>query len=272
MNNERDLFYANIVSKRLKSKDASILICGGGDLDRYIFMTLGFKNVTISNLDTRVSGDKFAPYKWSFEDAQSLSFDDNAFDYVVIHAAIHHTSMPHKAILEMYRVSKKGILVFESRDSILMRILNKLNLTQEYEHAAVFYHGCLYGGVNNTEIPNYVFRWTEREVEKLIQSFAPFCKHQYLYDYGSAHPYTPHLELKNGLKVLVLSVAKPFYWLFSKVFYKQQNQFAFYVAKPSDNSQLFPWLERDKKTNLIRFNKEWAEKKYRDVKTLKIIC
>ena len=262
--NNRDLFYSSVLEKRLVDKNASILICGGGSLDRQTFINLGYSNVTVSNLDTRASVDEFAPYKWDYQDAQSLSYDDDTFDYVVIHAAIHHASMPHKVLLEMYRVSKLGFLAFEARDSFLMKIVTKLNLTQEYEHAAVFYNDCLYGGVNNTEIPNYVYRWTEREIEKTIQSFAPICKHTFLYDYGSAYPCTPQLELKNGLKVAILAFMKPFYLIFSKIFYKQQNQFAFYVSKPLDNSELFPWLLRDSTSGSFKFNKEWASNRYKD--------
>ena len=264
--NNRDLFYSSVLEKRLIDKNASILICGGGSLDRETFIDLGYTNVTVSNLDTRASVDEFAPYKWDYQDAQSMSYDDDSFDYVVIHAAIHHASMPHKVLLEMYRVSKLGFLAFEARDSFLMKIVTKLNLTQEYEHAAVFYNDCLYGGVNNTEIPNYVYRWTEREIEKTIQSFSPICRHTFLYDYGSAYPCTPQLELRNSLKVVVLFLMKPFYLLFSKIFYKQQNQFAFFVHKASKESDLFPWLYEDKLTNNIRFNKTWAQQIYRPEK------
>ena len=59
---------------------------------------------------------------------------------------------------------------------------------------------------------------------------------------------------------------KPFYLLFSKIFYKQQNQFAFFVHKPSKESDLFPWLYEDKLTNNIRFNKTWAQQIYRPEK------
>jgi hypothetical protein len=263
MNNSRNNFYTTIVDKRITNKDASILICGGGHLDKETFLSLGFENVTVSNVDTRVSSDEFAPYKWDYQDAQSLSYDDATFDYVVIHAAIHHASMPHKVLLEMYRVSRFGFLAFEARDSILMKLVTKLKLNQEYEHAAVFYNACSYGGVNNTEIPNYVYRWTEREIEKTIQAYSPICNHTYLYDYATAYPCTPELELKNGLKVLILSILKPFYIIISKIFYKQQNQFAFFVKKASNENKLFPWLYRDKETNSIKFNKEWAKKKYR---------
>ena len=55
----------------------------------------------MSNLDTRDAAERFAPYKWDYQDAQSLNYDDNSFDYVVIHTAIHHAPI-HKVLLEMY--------------------------------------------------------------------------------------------------------------------------------------------------------------------------
>ena len=263
MKNARHRFYSNIVNKRIPDKGSSILVCGGGMLDKETFLDLGYRNVTMSNLDTRDAAERFAPYKWDYQDAQSLSYDDNSFDYVVIHAAIHHAPMPHKVLLEMYRVSRLGLLAFEARDSVLMRIVTKLKLAQEYEHAAVFYNDCAYGGVNNTEIPNYVYRWTEREIEKTIQSYDPVRKHTFLYDYGSAYPCTPELELKNSFKVIVLALMKPIYMIFSKIFFKQQNQFAFFISKVTQGNPLFPWLYEDKETSNIKFNKAWAEKKYK---------
>ena len=55
----------------------------------------------------------FAPFKWSFQNAESLSFVDDSFDYVVIMPQ-SITSVPHKVLTEMYRVAKKGVLAFES--------------------------------------------------------------------------------------------------------------------------------------------------------------
>ncbi len=263
MINSRHLFYSKILSKRIPNRAASVLVCGGGSLDKQTFEELGYTNVTLSNLDTRTSPDEFAPFKWEYQDAQSLTYDNNSFDYVVIHAAIHHAPMPHKVLLEMYRVSKIGLLAFESRDSLIMRIATKLDFSQEYEHAAVFYNNCTHGGVNNTEIPNYVYRWTEREIEKTIQSFDPICKHTILYDYGSAYPCTPELELKNSLKLALLFLLKPLYIIFTKIFYKQQNQFAFFVSKVFKESDLFPWLYKKKESNKLEFNKTWAQKKYK---------
>ena len=34
------------------------------------------------------------------------------------------------------------------------------------------------GGVDNTNVPNFVYRWTEREVYKLISCYEPQFKHK----------------------------------------------------------------------------------------------
>jgi SAM-dependent methyltransferase len=261
---EREAFYEKIVRLRISDKNASILICGGGELDKRTFVNLGFRDVTISNLDTRVDERDYLPFKWRFENAEALSCEDGSFDYVVIHAAIHHASSPHRVLLEMYRVARKGMLAFEARDSALMHLLERFQLTQKYEHAAVYYNDCQYGGVNNTDIPNFVFRWTEREVEKTIQSYAPYCRHTFMYEYATAFPCTPALEAKGALKRAFLIMMRPLYWLFTKIFVTQQNLFAFYVAKPSMPDTLFPWLVFDQQEQRIRFNKQWGDLRYKN--------
>ena len=49
-----------------------------------------------------------------------------------------------------------------------MKLAVKLNLAHQYETQAVFFNDMKTGGLNNKEIPNFVYRWTEREVYKLI--------------------------------------------------------------------------------------------------------
>lgn len=262
--NEREVFYLDGVRDLICDKSASILVCGGGELDKDIFERLGFANVTISNLDTRMRGDEYAPYKWKYENAESLSFCDNSFDYVIIHAAIHHASLPHKVLVEMYRVAGKGVLAFESRDSGVMRFLDRYGFTQAYEHAAVYYSDCKYGGVNNTEVPNYIYRWTEREIEKTVQSYAPHLKHNFIYIYGNAFPSTPELENNGWIKIFLLRLARPVYGVFVKIFPRQQNLFAFYIEKPSLADSLMPWLVFDDGEQKIKFNKEWGDRNYKN--------
>lgn len=263
--NRRSIFYQKSVDSIIKDKNSTILICGGGIFDKDTFQKLGFKNVTISNLDVRMQGNEFEPFQWKYENAEDLSFEDNYFDYVVIHASIHHASSPHRVLTEMYRVAKKGILAIESRDSVIMRLLIKCGWTLNYEHEAVFHHECKYGGVNNTEIPNYIYRWTEREIEKTIQSYAPCFEHNFIYKYGYDFPFTPKKEKGGGSKYVILKIFEPFYKVFVKLFPKQQNLFSFYIEKPNSNNSLFTWLKIED-NGKITFNKEWAEQKYKSKK------
>lgn len=261
--NERDAFYRRVVRERNIDRSASILVCGAGRLDKEIFAEMGFCNVTLSNLDERMDESEYAPFGWKYENAEALSFKDSSFDYVVIHAAIHHASSPHRVLTEMYRVARIGVLAFESCDSVIMRIMERFRFTQTYEHAAVYHNSCEYGGANNTEIPNYVYRWTEREVEKVINSYAPYAKHNICYRYETAFPCTPEVENRGRLKYLFLQAVKPFFFLFVRLFPKQQNQFAFYVEKPIIPEDLFPWLLFD--GDRISFNRKWGKEKYKDL-------
>ena len=59
-----------------------------------------------------------------------------------------------------------------------MRVAVKLGAVDDYELAAVAAHGLRSGGVANTSTPNYVYRWSEREVEKTVASFAPHARHR----------------------------------------------------------------------------------------------
>lgn len=259
--NARLQFYHKVLQERIKNKNASILICGGGQSDKLVFEKLGFKKVTISNFDTRMTEDSYTPYSWKFENMEELSFADNSFDYTVVHAAIHHCALPHKAIAEMYRVATKGILVFESRDSLIMRFLQLFDMAQTFEHAAVYNNGD-YGGVNNTEIPNYVYRWTEREVKKTILTYAPYCEHQFYFDYGLDAPRASQLE-KRSFQKLIIILLQPFLFIFSRIFKKQQNLFAFYVVKPDiSTAKLWPWLYYDKTLEKVRFDKDWMRERY----------
>jgi ubiquinone/menaquinone biosynthesis C-methylase UbiE len=260
MSDTRISFYKNTINQWITDKNASILVVGGGETDRDVLHSLDFTNVIISNLDSRLKGDEFAPYQWSLQQAEQLSYEKATFDFVLVHAALHHCESPHRALLEMYRVAKIGLIAFESRDSLLMKFLAKVDLTPDYEHVAVYYNDGKFGGVNNTEIPNYIYRWTEREIEKTISTYAPFAKHQFTYRYGNDTPASVDLE-KKSLKKTIVSLIKPFYQIFTILFPKQQNLFAFYVGKPDISTDLFEWLQV--KDDQIQFNYDWAKEKYK---------
>jgi len=53
-----------------------------------------------------ISSEKLMP-----GDAQNLSFDDNSFDWVIETGALHHMPSPLRAVAEMTRVAKTGVMI-----------------------------------------------------------------------------------------------------------------------------------------------------------------
>ncbi len=50
------------------------------------------------------------------ENAEALSFDDNAFDFVLCKESYHHFPRPMMALYEMLRVARRGVLLIEPCD------------------------------------------------------------------------------------------------------------------------------------------------------------
>ena len=229
---EREGFYRRVVGQLLERgllrRDLAVVVVGGGDLDRRVLAEHGFRDVTISNLD---------PAQGEVEDAEALSYPDGSFDFGIVSAALHHCRSPHRALLELYRVSRLGVLALEARDSTLMRLANRLHVAEEYELTVVASEDFRTGGVSNSAVPNYVYRWTEREVEKTIRSAAPERRHRFVW----------FRELELPLSILEATGKST--WRFARwplrafvtAFPRQANLFAFAVLK----DDLQPWMKTE---------------------------
>ena len=161
-----------LIRKGGLSKNDSYLLVFAGDFDKAVLDQLGVIDYCLTN----VSDDPInhADSRQDLADARQLSYPDSFFDHVVAHAGLHHTSRPHQAVCEMYRCARKSVLFFEAQDSIFMRLAVRLGLVAKYEWNAIFDSDGKRGGVDDSPVPNYVYRWTRREVEKLIRSLDPF--------------------------------------------------------------------------------------------------
>lgn len=242
---ERSGFYRRVLGELLDEglvrRDMSVLVVAGGAADRDVFHSLGFEQVTISNVDEEVAPDTLAPYDWAYQDAESLSYEDGAFDLTVVSAGLHHCRSPHRALLELYRVARFAALAFESRDSALMRLAVRLGAVDEYELAAVAAHGLRSGGVANSSTPNYVYRWTEREIEKTVASYAPHARHRIRFFREFELPETL-LDLDRGPRAAALRLAAPVVSAVTKALPSQANLFAFAIEKPDPIRDLQPWM------------------------------
>jgi ubiquinone/menaquinone biosynthesis C-methylase UbiE len=250
-----DLLFRNVLHQEM-----SVLVVCGGPADRDVLLRCGFQHVVISNLDVRTNGSEFHPFAWSRQDAENLSFEANSFDFCVVHSGLHHCYSPHRAFLEMYRVARKGVLMFEPYDNFVTRLGVLLKFGQEYEHAAVFYNDCSYGGVRNSSVPNYVYRWTEQEIVKTINSCAPYGKHTFRFFYKTRFPWVQLRGRTNRMFYYTILLLYPAIKAVNLVLPKQSNNFAALVVKPELPRDLHPWLLWE--SNTLRVNSLWLTERY----------
>lgn len=231
---------------QLSVQNELLAVCAG-PAERDLFLGLGFKNVTITSLDPLITSGIMTPFRGQIVDVRKLPFDVGTFDWVFVSDGLHHCDSPHGALLEMYRVSRKGVIVFESRDNLLMRLAVHWGLTEQYELTAVAANDGECAGVNYTSVPNYVYRWTERDFEKTIACADPTGKPSFRYFYGFNAPVRSY----SGIKALIYRTAVLAGKVFACLFKKQSNSFCMVAFKPTE---LFPWLERTPE-GVVRFRK-----------------
>ena len=229
---DRWKFYQRNLEKFI-SKKSSILIVGGSEREYELFKSLQYENFTISSFKPDMSRFNF---KIINVDATNIEFEDNSFDFVVTHACIHHMRKPHLAILEMYRVSKIGTLIIEGNDSFLMRISGKLNMSEDFEVSSVDIENNL-GGVEESGIPNYVYRWNEREIFKTLSSYKPEIDHKLFFTYNN--DLENHGTQKNKKYMGILKIIKSFLKIIFIFFKKQQNLLSIYIDKKNSKKRLF---------------------------------
>ncbi|WP_213284892.1 class I SAM-dependent methyltransferase [Bradyrhizobium sp. sGM-13] len=225
-------FYVEVLRRLLAENTIStadrVLVVCGGPLDETVFRETGFRNVTVTGIDRE--GELR-------QDAESLTYGDGAFDVVVVHAGLHHCYSPHRALLEMYRVARKCALAFESRDSLLMRSAVRLGLTLDYEVNSVVDGK---GGVADTGTPNFVYRWTEREVIKTVASYDPKRPPTVQFYYDMRLPIQRFSRSGQAVLRAIATAIEPLSRVFARIAPKQCNEFAFAVTK---RSEPHPWIK-----------------------------
>ncbi len=244
---DRKFASATLKSLGLAPDSRLLAVCAGIE-DWDLLTSLGFTDVVVSNLD-----EAFAPLvpdgAWSYQDAQSLAFEDRSFDWVFVSEGLHHCRSPHRALVEMYRVCREGIVAIEARDSALMRLAVRVGMADAYELAAVTHQGFCSGGLDNTSVPNHVYRWTEAEVVKTLRSYDPTGEPRLEFRYGLR---LPTAEATGQRRRLAGRLAKPALAALCAVFKRQSNQLAIIARRPTE---LYPWLHRT--AGEVRFNPDY---------------
>lgn len=250
-----------------------VLIVGGSSEDEDALRQAGFTRMVNSNLPSDIGriarGESVRFNGQRALDVEEMSLPDGSFDLVFAHAVLHHCRSPHRALCEMLRVSRRFVVFLEPNDSLAMSLLVRLRFSFPYELPAVIDHDYRSGGVRDSQIPNFIYRWSREEVRKTISSYMPErIISVRAYPYWDFSVTEEELSLRNQTRIgsvtsivgarnfiSSLQVIRRFLNLVPFL-RKQGNKFFCCVEKSPD---LKPWLEHE--AGQIVFNRAFSCKR-----------
>jgi len=136
-------------------------------LDGAFLLGLGAKSVHCSDISDSLLEIAFSRNlinEYSEQNAESLKFHDNAFDYVYCKESLHHFPRPYVALHEMFRVARLGVIITEPRDYTVEKSI--LSATRDIIKSIVGRKP--YRENNHEPVGNYVYTFSERELEKFL--------------------------------------------------------------------------------------------------------
>jgi len=87
-------FYEDVVSELVRDgildPGMRALVVCGGRTDKLVLERCRFRDVVISNLGVRPAGKDLGSFQWSEQDAERLTFEDESFDFTIVHSGLHH--------------------------------------------------------------------------------------------------------------------------------------------------------------------------------------
>lgn len=109
------------------------------------------------------------------ENVESLSFSEGSVDYVSCREAFHHFPRAYLGVYEMIRVAKKGVILIEPID-----ILSEMPLLLFVKNICDLINPLLINKIWKNRfswetVGNYVFKISEREVEKMAMGIGLPC-------------------------------------------------------------------------------------------------
>jgi len=165
----QNIFFSGI-DPLLKAKELSWLTIGDAyGFDANYVLKAGIKTVEATDLNDgflKVAKENNIIDQFSAQNAESLTFPDNTFDYVLCKETYHHFPRPYAALYEMIRVAKKGMVIIEPQDPIskmpfLLAILNIINKIKPDVMNKIWKNQVSYEPVGN-----FIYKVSEREFIK----------------------------------------------------------------------------------------------------------
>jgi SAM-dependent methyltransferase len=162
--------YASLVGAR--GLGDALAVCAT-ETEARQFRGFGFDRVTLtgvvppSKVEPAMARDERFTYR--LENAEALTFPANSFDLVFCKEGLHHLARPVLGLYEMLRVCRRAAIVIEPYESRLGRMLERLGLASVYERRGSSFHVDASDRIVTRD--NYVFRWTSRGIECLLESY-----------------------------------------------------------------------------------------------------
>jgi SAM-dependent methyltransferase len=75
------------------------------------------------------------PVEYLKADIECIPVQDNSVDIVIASQVLHHTLDPAQACQEMFRVARRGVLLLEPADTIMVSLLKRIGLARATEEA-----------------------------------------------------------------------------------------------------------------------------------------
>ena len=121
-------------------KGLSVLdVCCGSGMISEFYAKVGAKVTGVDLSEEAIKRAKIRKERYGFEaefdvsNAANLQFPDNTFDIVSVHDGLHHIVEHKKAINELFRVSKKGVIIIEPAKSLITKISVAIGFSLKYE-------------------------------------------------------------------------------------------------------------------------------------------
>ncbi len=234
--NQSEAFYVEVIRAALADgalrPDDRVLVVCGSMRDEASLREAGLRNFEMSNIGGDVEVD-----------VENLPYPEGAYDVVIVHSGLHHCASPHRGLLEMYRVAKRCVILFEPADNLVTRLGQKLGIGQTYEFAAVQGNRLECGGWRNTSVPNWVYRFNASEIRQVINCAAPFGSHKFSFHYRTRIPWQQLRERRSKLPLMLAAIAAPVLRVLDSFGPVASNNLAAVIVKPNLPAEGFPWLE-----------------------------
>ena len=136
-----------------------LVICCGSGMDAEYLARLGGRIVALDISNGCLERARLRARRYGVDyqlvrgDAEFLPFADASFEYGFVHDGLHHLGDPDRAISELARVARRGIMVTEPAEATVTKLPTRLGLMKPYEQAG-----------------NYIYRVRQKSLERLCRS------------------------------------------------------------------------------------------------------